>query len=79
MPGLGNAVRSRWVCEARQALGPEDSAPLGSVWQPGRGRKEPGPGEGIPTMAFWRKLFSYLPSLTPPHVGTAAARRGPKY
>ena len=69
MPGLGSAVGSRWVgWGTGQALGPEDFVRLGELWQQGwRGASEPRTGARIPTMAFWRKLFSYLPPLTSPH------------
>lgn len=61
MPGLGNALCSRWVgWGTSQALGPQDFVRLGELQQKGKGVR-------IPTMAFWRKLFSYLPSLTSPH------------
>lgn len=67
----------RQVGEVGDRLGPGFGGTLSG--SRGRDARDPGPGEGIPTMAFWRKLFSYLPSPTSPRDGTAAAMRCPRY
>lgn len=60
-----------WGGGTSQAQGSQDFVRLGELQQQGKGVR-------IPTMAFWRKLFSYLPSLTSPHCWDCGCNKLPQ-